>query len=168
MGATLGKSKSVPISEKVNGHEQKVSIISNNHNDGTTTLEKKIKKKKERISKKKSSDIKLDKYTSTDGSAIPSSSTYIQQLVSPGYHNLSFDDQGNLTNPSNIPSKDVLELREACIRRGIISPETNAVILSTPKEQDHQENIVEESINEIVTEVVTNNEPVQNEEHVES
>jgi hypothetical protein len=163
MGAILGKSKSVPNLEKVNGHEKEVMMNSNNHIDGTTTLGKKIKKKKERISNRKSLDLKVDKYTSTDGSVISSSSSsYIKQLVNgSGYNNVSYDDQINLINQSEIPSKDVLELRDACIRRGIISPEMNTVTLRNSIEQDHQENttnILEESTNETVTTVVTNNE----------
>jgi len=167
MGATLGKIKNSPISEKVNGHEKQVITNSNNHMNGTTTLEKKIKKKKEKLSKKKSEDLKVDKYTSTDGSAI-SSSSYIKHLVgTTGSTNLSYDPQVNSTNHSKTPSKDVLELREACIRRGIISPETNAVTLPISIEQEQQENTtntIEESTNETATTVVTNNEPIQNEQ----
>jgi hypothetical protein len=173
MGTILGKSKSVLMSEKANGHTKEVIINSNNHNmDGTTTLEKKLKKKKEKISNKKSSDLKADKYTSTDGNAISTSSAYIKQLVRGSRSNhVLYDAQVNLINQSETPSQDVLELRNACIRRGIISAETNNITLPTSIEQDQQENItntVEESTNETATIVVTNDQPIQNEQQVES
>jgi len=173
MGAVVSKSKSVLLSEKANGHAKEVKIDSNNHNmDGTTTLERKLKKKKEKISNKKSLDVKADKYTSTDGNAISTSSAYIKQLVrSSGSNYHLYDTQGNLINQSETPSQDVLELRNACIRRGIISAETNNITLPTSIEQDQQENItntVEESTNETATTVVTNDEPIQNEQQAES
>lgn len=166
MGAKLGKSKSLPISEKVNGHDTNTST----HLDGTVTLDKRTKKKKEKVSNKKSFDIKVDKYTSTDANAIPittttttTSSTYIKHLaLNSGSNNIAYDAQSNKTSYSETPSKDVQELRDACIRRGIISPETNAITLSNSIEQ-------EESI--YGTTIVTNNEPIpteQQEEKIES
>ncbi len=170
MGAILGKSKSVPISQKANGQENEVFTAANHHSDGTTTLERKIKKKKEKISSKKSTDTMVDKFTSTDGSVIsPSSSTYIKHLVSgPGYNRSSYDAQITATNHSETPSKDVLELRDACIRRGIFSPETISGTIPTPIEQDVQENTantVEESTSEVApAAVVTNDESIPNEQ----
>jgi hypothetical protein len=149
MGATLSKGKSLSILNKVNRQEKELI-------DGTTTLEKKIKKKKGKLSIQKSLGIKVDKYTTTDGNAISSSSSssaYIKQLVNgSGSNHHLYDSQY-----SGTPSKDVLELRDACIRRGIISPELNTITLLTlPIEQ---ENIIEQSPDEIPPAIiVTNNE----------
>jgi hypothetical protein len=149
MGATLSKGKSLSILNKVNRQEKELI-------DGTTTLEKKIKKKKGKLSIQKSLDIRVDKYTTTDGNAISSSSSssaYIKQLVNgSGSNHHLYDSQY-----SGTPSKDVLELRDACIRRGIISPELNTITLLTlPIEQ---ENIIEQSPDEIPPAIiVTNNE----------
>jgi len=160
MGATLGKGKNFSTSGKVNGHKKELITKSDNHLDGTTTLEKKIKKKKANLSNRKSLDIKVDKFTSTDVNAISSSSTsaaYIKQLVNgSGSNHHLYDAQMNSSNYSGTPSKDVLELRDACIRRGIISPEMNIITLPTPIEQTP-----DESTPAIV---VTNNEEVHNEE----
>jgi hypothetical protein len=149
MGATLSKGKSLSILNKVNRQEKELI-------DGTTTLEKKIKKKKGKLSIQKSLDIRVDKYTTTDGNAISSSSSssaYIKQLVNgSGSNHHLYDSQY-----SGTPSKDVLELRDACIRRGIISSELNTITLLTlPIEQ---ENIIEQSPDEIPPAIiVTNNE----------
>jgi hypothetical protein len=165
MGATLGKSKAWLISEKVNGQEKQVPMISSKHTNKTTTLDRKTKKK-EKLSNKKSSDTMIDKYTSTDGGVV-SSSAYIKHLVSGSGRQLSLDSlnpQGNSRRQSETPSKDVLEFRDACIRRGIISPETINATVPSSIEQDYQvntENTVEESTNEILT---TNDEQVQNEQ----
>jgi hypothetical protein len=68
----------------------------------------------------------------------------------------------NSSNYSGTPSKDVLELRDACIRRGIISPEMNIITLPTPIEQ---ENTIEQTPDESTPAiVVTNNEEAHNEE----
>lgn len=168
MGAKLGKNKKLSISKNVNEQEKEVTTISNNHKDKTATLERKTKKK-EKISKKKSSDTKVDKYTSTAG-AVVSSSAYIRHLVNGSGHNLSIGSihsQENSRRPSETPSKDVQDLRDACARRGIIPSETNSIILPISIEQDNQintENTVEQSTNEIPTVNDTNNEPIQNEQ----
>ena len=141
MGAKLGKN--IPVSEKVNGHTKEVKNISTNHIDGTTTLDRKSKKKKEKIIKQKSLDIKEDKFTSTEGTNDPLATTYVKHLVT-GYasnSHLSYDAQSFTTNLSDTVNKDILEFRDACIRRGIISPETNCVTLETPIVQDQQEKI---------------------------
>ncbi|CAF2412220.1 unnamed protein product [Rotaria sp. Silwood2] len=168
MGATLGKSKSGLISEKTNEQEKSVTTTSNNHIDGTSTLEKMFKKKTERNSDKKSSHAKVDKYTSTDGGIISSSSSCIKQLVGDSKcNNVSYDVHSvemDSTYQSETPSKDILEFRDACVRRGIISSETNNFLLLASKEQNYQANIVDESTNETSTAIITNNELVKNDQ----
>jgi hypothetical protein len=162
MGATLGKSKGLSISSKVNGQEK---LLIN----GTTTLEKKNKKKKSKLSIPKSLDIKVDKFTATDGSAISasSSSAYIKQLVNgSGSNHHLYDGQMNSSQYSGTPSKDVLELRDACIRRGIISPDMN--IITFPTSPVEQENPVEQSTDEIPPAIViTNNEEEEEQQQQE-
>lgn len=159
MGAKLGRSKSLPISEKVNGQGYEVITgTSEAHIDGTASTGTKNKKKKKRpkLSNQKSWDSKIDKFTSTEGNT--NSSNYIKQLVNGSASNRpSYDARTSLSNYSATPSKDVLELREACIRRGIISSEMPVIVTPAPIEQ---ENLVEESTNETVA-VVTNDEEVQ-------
>ncbi|CAF3414733.1 unnamed protein product [Rotaria sp. Silwood1] len=165
MGAKLGKRKSVLVSEKTNEQEKSVFTTSNNHIDGTTTLEKMFKKTTEKNSDKKSSNPKVDKYTSTDGGIISSSSSCIKQLIGSAKYNNRTSDvhtaETNSINQSGTPSKDVLEFRDACVRRGIISPETNNFALLTSTEQNYQANTVDESTHETSTTVVMNNEQVE-------
>ncbi|CAF3783603.1 unnamed protein product [Rotaria sordida] len=170
MGAKLGKSKSLLISEKINEQDKSMITNSNNHTNGTIiTLEKKFKKNTEKSSNKKSSNTKVDKYTSTDGGIIsPLPSSSIKQLVDGSRCNNLLSDvhtvETNSIYQSETSSKDVLEFRNACIRRGIISPETNNFILLTSKEQNYQVNTVNESTDETTTRAVgTNNAQVQNE-----
>lgn len=104
-----------------------------------------MKKKKAKISNKKSLDSKVDKFTSTELNG--NSSDYIKHLVngSKAPRLSQYEARASVSNQSGTPSKDVLELRDACIRRGIISPEMSIVITPAPIEQDV---FVEESSNE--------------------
>ena len=138
MGATLGKSKSLPISDNVNSD---LTII-----NGGATMEKKIKKKKPKLSNKKSLDSKVDKYTSTEINGNPSD--YIKHLVngSTAPRLSQYEARMSVSNQSGTPSKDVLELRDACIRRGIISPEMSIII--TPAPPIEQDVFIEETFNE--------------------
>ncbi|CAF1504457.1 unnamed protein product [Adineta ricciae] len=164
MGAILGKSKSSSSTagttvSKVNGHKKETLDIYTHQNGKTGTLEKKSQKK-ELIKKKKSTDEMIDKCTGTDGEVI-SSSAYIRRLVTANgcyISNDSLNGQGISRRPSDTPSKDVLELRDACIRRGIITPETSIATLPTAAEQGYEVNIVEEPINDTPTTNVVNDE----------
>ena len=184
MGGQLGKSKNVSISGKPKEHEKEVITIPN----GTTSsedikqAEKKIKKYKIKTLNRKSSMTTVDKSTSTDGCVVSSSSSIKKLVGGYGYatnNNLSYDAdtvEANVAYSSETPSKDVLEFRDACFRRGIISGEMNTITVPILIEQNDQENnlnTVEESTNETTTTtttVVTDNDQVQNEqqEHVES
>ncbi|UJR21392.1 hypothetical protein I4U23_024482 [Adineta vaga] len=70
----------------------------------------------------------------------------------------SLNGQDNSRRQSDAPSKDVLELRDACIRRGIIKPETSTATVSTANEQEYEVKIVEESTNDTSTINVMNKE----------
>lgn len=168
MGAILGKPKSSSSTSgtnvsKVNGHNKETLVISTHQNGKTGTLEKK-NKKKELIKKKKSIDGMIDKSTGTEGDVI-SSSAYIRRLVNANgcyISNDSLNGQGISRRQSDTPSKDVLELRDACIRRGIITPETSMATIPTAAEQGYEVNIVEEPINDTpVTNVANEEEKVE-------
>jgi hypothetical protein len=181
MGSQLGKSKSVSISGKTSGQEKAVIITSNGttSNEGIKQVEKKIKKDKKKNFYNKLSKTNVDKGTNTDGYVISPSST-IKRLVGASgcvvHDNLSYDAHSTQEYSGyrcETPSKDVLELRDACVRRGIISAETISVTVPISNEQDYQENnldTAQESTNETTTttKVVTDNEQVQNEQQVES
>ncbi|CAF1019029.1 unnamed protein product [Adineta steineri] len=157
MGAKLGKNTHTTISKKLSGQEKEATTVSNNHYlKKASTLERKTKKK-EHVSNKKSADAVMDKYTSTDGDIIPSSA-YIRKLVIGPGCNLSYDSLNGLTTSrrqSDAPSKDVLEFRDACIRRGIISRDTACSIISTCNEEENQVDTVEQSTNERITTTIT-------------
>lgn len=139
MGAKLGKSKSLPISEQDNEVNQ---VNSNPSINGSTTQEKKNKKKKGKLSNRKSWDVKVDKFTTTEVNG--NSSAYIKHLVNgTAMTRLSHGARTSVSNQSGTPSKDVLALRDACIRRGIISPEMTIVI--TPAPEIEQEVFIEDT-----------------------
>ena len=145
MGAKLGKSKSLPISSQDNELNK---LNSNPTINGSATLEKKNKRKKGKLSNQKSWDVKVDKFTSTEINC--NASDYIKHLVNGStITRLSYEARTSVSNQSGTPSKDVLELRDACIRRGIISPEMSIVI--TPAPEIEQEVFIEESSPEPAT-----------------
>ncbi|CAF1106696.1 unnamed protein product [Rotaria sordida] len=141
MGAKLGKSKSLLISEKINEQDKSMITNSNNHTNGTIiTLEKKFKKNTEKSSNKKSSNTKVDKYTSTDGGIIsPLPSSSIKQLVDGSRCNNLLSDVHTVETNSIYQSE---------------TPKTNNFILLTSKEQNYQVNTVNESTNETTTRAV--------------
>ena len=145
MGAIMGKSKSVPISNGVTKTTARTNGISKLNGNLFQTGPK---LKKPTTTKGKPSKGKVDQSTSTDCGFVPSPSvSCIRQLVSG-------------SDVSGVPSKDVLDLRDACIRRGIISAECNVVRVSVASEGDHQQTqtvtVVEESVKEITLPTVTN------------
>jgi hypothetical protein len=159
MGAKFGKRRTITIAQKTNGQQKEITpVTSNNHVDETTAVEKKPKKK-ERVSNRPSVDSKVDKFTNTDSGVI-SSTPYINQLAGrSGSNNLSYDNLHTRINSVDrcvTPSKDALDLRNACIRRGIISAETNAITLRDSVELDYEANT--ELINETSSSVFLDNE----------
>ena len=145
MGAIMGKSKSVPIS---NGATKTTTRSNGTSKFNGHLLQAGSKLKKPMATKGKPSKGKVDQSTSTDGVFVSSPSVpCIRQLVTG-------------SNVSGVPSKDVLDLRDACIRRGIISAECNVVRVSVASEGDEQQavsvTVVEESVQEITLPTVTN------------
>lgn len=161
MGAKLGKIKTLSISGKSNQTEKTKIVTSNNHSNKTTTLEKQFKKKKE-----KTSNAKADKYTDTaDGTQI--SLPYSIKLCGVSRSNNRLHDvhnaEVNSINQFETSNKDILEFREACLRRGIISQEMNTRLLLVSSELNNQANTVE-SIAEISPITITNNETLENQQ----
>ena len=159
MGAKLFKTgRAVPISEQ----NKELNTISTYRINETATLQRKIKNPKEKHSNKRSPNTRLDKCTNTNTGVI-SSSLYIKRTVGgPKCNKRSNTATVNSTHQSKILSKDILEFRDACIRRGIISPEINAFVLPISNEQDHQTNIVNKSTDETLTTVDVNKERIEN------
>jgi hypothetical protein len=164
MGAKFGKRKTITISEKTNGHQkEKKSITPTNHTDGTTTVEK--LKKKEKISKQSSVDSKVDKCTNTDSGVISSTASIKRVIGGSACDNISFDNGNGRVNSVDrceTPSKDVIELRNACIRRGIISAETNPITLRKSYLFDSQD------IPETASSVFLDNEQIQTEQQIDT
>lgn len=105
----------------------------NGHQSATT--EKKSKTKKEKASSVK----RVDKSTSIDIDIITASSATIKYLVGSAGHpipdNLSCDAFSGHSAAADHPSKDVLELRDVCIKRGIVSPEYYSMYRSASKDE---------------------------------
>jgi hypothetical protein len=176
MGAKLTKSKSLSISGKTK--EQQTEIMTtventNNHLDISTnddnkqTAKNKNKKKKEEKSNKKSSTTKVDKSTNTENCVLPSSS-FAEQLVgeqvSPVTNPASLEIKTIPTNvayllESELPNKDIQELRETCFQNGIISTEFHSDNQQSSNEHNYQANnlnIAEEAVNNAPATIVTN------------
>jgi hypothetical protein len=136
MGGKLGKTSHASISSY--NLPQENDTQTNCCNDQSTTHDNRIqtvKKDKEKKKREKSmSTCKADKSTSTDGEIIAPSSSTIKYLIGQSsyamHDSLSYDTLEGHVNGNHLldsPSKDVLELRDACVRRGIISPECHSM-----------------------------------------
>ena len=127
MGGKLGKAQQTINSMKITGQANGVATKTHRDHQDSNGSAKLMKKKKE----KTSSNGQVDKSTSTDGGVVVPSSSTVKHLV--GYvtqDNLSHDAfmcQSNCSHSSETPSRDVLELRDACFRRGLISAEFHPV-----------------------------------------
>ena len=150
----------------------------NGHHD---TPEKNLKKKK-KISSSSSSSKKVDKSTSIDVGLISPSSSTIKYLVGSSGHpipeNLSYDTYPSHSTAADHPSQDVLELRDACIKRGIISPESCSMYRVASREEVQQsspevilvpptENVPEETTPETPIVLVTNIDEIDNQAEAE-
>ena len=169
MGGKLGKAQQTMNSQKITG--QTNGVATNNHREHRSSGDssKLLKKKKEKTVSK---DL-VDKSTSTDGSAVVPSSSAIKHLVGYTTHdNLSHDAftcQFNDSHSSETPSRDVLEFRDACYRRGIISVQFHPVQLIAPEQEEQLQAALplesrEELIRETSVVLVTNIDEVPREE----
>lgn len=158
MGAKQGKTKNISISEKLDENEKLVKSTSNDQMNGTTTLEKKVHKRSAKTSKSK-----VNQCTSTEGGFI-STLLRTKHLANGSNCNKTSHDVNSCDIKSEVSMKDILDFREACMRRGIISSATIKFGSEFSNEQDHQINHQEN-----LKTVVSNNEQVdQTQEKIES
>jgi len=154
MGAQVGKSKRFTITRQVNGQKKELySSTSNQPIDGIVTLDRKQEKKSNKYGRQKSLDLRFDKSTGTEiyrPGSLSTSTSCIKHVVNQSVSNsFPYDAQSYTASHSEMASKDVLEFREACIRRGIISPEFCYTNFPASIDEDQQNEILEESLEAI-------------------
>lgn len=142
MGGKLGKAQQTINSMKINGQVNGVATKKHRDLQESNGSAKLMKKRKEKTLSKG----QMDKSTSTDGGVVVPSSSTVKNLV--GYvtqDNISHDAftcQRNGSHSSGTPSRDVLELRDACFRRGIITAEFRPVQLIVPNQEEQPSAVV--------------------------